>query len=228
MQAETLDGRYGRKIALDVCFTCAAFWFDAHESLGLAPGAVLQLFTLIHERQSEKRGGALDSPSCPRCAVSLHWTHDAQRGVRFSYWGCARCRGRLTNFVEFLREKNFVRPLGVAELEALGKQVCSVHCDSCGAPIELAKGSTCSFCGAAVSVLDSGQIERVVHELRAAEEKSHTIDPRLPAQLLADRLDVERFHRELDAAHGSVSVSPGIGLVGLGLAAVVDLLRRRD
>src|SRR5262249_29462083 len=62
MQAETLEGRYGRKIALDVCFACAVFWFDAHESLGLTPGAVLQLFTLIHERQADKRGGALDSP----------------------------------------------------------------------------------------------------------------------------------------------------------------------
>lgn len=228
MRQEILDGRYGRQVTLDLCFPCGAVWFDGHESLGLAPGAVLQLFTLIHDSRGERRGGAISAPDCPHCRSRLERTQDRQRHVRFTYWSCPHRHGRLTIFVEFLREKHFVRPLAPTEIAALRKHVRVVHCDGCGAPVELEKTSECTYCGAALSVLDAQQVEKIVNELRAAEEKRQTVDPALPARLLMDRLEVERFYRQLDAAQTDHTVRPRAGgLVEQGVAAIVDLLVSR-
>ena len=224
-EEETLDGRYGRRVTLDLCFLCGVLWFDGHESLGLAPGAVLRLFVLIHERRNLRRGGTIATPVCPRCKVLLERTQDSQRNVRFAYWRCPERHGRLTQFVEFLREKHFVRPLGAAEIGELRKNVKVVHCDSCGAPVELEKNSGCSYCGAALSVLDARQVEKIVAELRAAEAKRQSVDPELPARLAMDRLEVERFFQQLDPTRRTDSLQPREdGLIEQGLAAIVDLL----
>ena len=225
MHQEVLEGRYGRRVTLDLCFPCGALWFDGHESLGLAPGAVLRLFTLIHDRRGERRGGAISAPACPHCRLFLQRTHDRQRHVRFNYWSCPRRHGRLTIFVEFLREKHFVRPLAPAEIDALRQNVRVVHCDACGAPVELETTSECAHCGAALSVLDAQQVQKIVDELRAAEEKRQSVDPTLPARLLMDQLEVERFYRQLDSAQSHHGARPqAAGLVEQGLAAIVDLL----
>ena len=228
MHAEAFDGHYGRTVALDLCFTCAVIWFDGHESLALAPGAVLRMFTLIHEHQAERQPGALASPACPRCYAALTETHDVQRNVRFTYWNCLQRHGRLTNFVEFLREKSFVRPLAPAELAKLRENVQTIHCDGCGAPIDLEHGSTCTFCGAAVSTLDAHQVDKIVHELQAAEAERQTIDPALPARLVMDRLDVDRFYSEQNATAAGDRGSGSYGLVALGLASLAGFLAVRD
>jgi len=225
MHQEFLDGLYGRRVTLDLCFLCGALWFDGHESLGLTPGAVLRLFALIHERRTLRRGGIIVAPACPRCNAHLELTQDSQRHVRFAYWRCPQRHGRLTHFVEFLREKHFVRPLAPAEIGALRKNIQVVHCDSCGAPVELERNSECGHCGAALSVLDARQVEKIVGELRAAEAKRQSVDPALPAQLLMDRLEVERFYQQLDPARRSDSLQPrAAGLIEQGLAAIVEVL----
>ena len=65
MNADTLDGLYGRAITLDLCHACGAIWFDGRESLGLTPGAVLQLFERIYARASERRPLPA-AVACPR------------------------------------------------------------------------------------------------------------------------------------------------------------------
>lgn len=222
MAQERLDGRYGQTVATDLCFGCAVVWFDAYESTTLAPGAVLRLFTLIHERRAERRPSVIERPACPRCRVSLQPTTDRQRHVRFHYWRCVEDHGRLTTFVEFLREKDFVRPLAPAELAELTARVKTIHCDSCGAPVDLERTSTCTYCGAPVSVLDAQQVERVVRDLQAAEERRRTVDPQLPARLVMDRLAVESFFRSVDS--GRSAPSSDLGLVGTGIAALVTML----
>lgn len=226
MSTETFDGHYGRTVALDLCFACAVIWFDAHESVALAPGAVLRLFTLIHAHQAERQPGVLGSPTCPRCRAALQDTHDVQRNVHFTYWNCAAGHGRLTHFVEFLREKSFVRPLAPAELAKLRENVQTIHCDGCGATVDLAQGSICAHCGAAVSTLDAHQVDKVVHELQAAETARQTIDPTLPAQLVMDRLDVDRFYRDQNAAAAYQDGTGSYGLVALGLASLAGILKR--
>jgi hypothetical protein len=231
MTSETLDGNYGRSIAIDLCHDCGALWFDGRESLALAPGAVLRLFQLIHEGAADRRAHPFGALACPHCTRSLVATTDQQRNTPFSYWRCAGGDGRFITFGEFLREKAFVRPLDARELAELRSHVKSVRCSSCGAGVDLERGSTCGYCRAPVSMLDPHQVDTIVRGLKDAEAKRQTIDPALPARLVMDRLDVERLWQALDTPHGqSAEATVQVRLPGLleaGIAAVADLLRKR-
>lgn len=223
MATRPLEGKYGEPLVLDLCFPCGALWFDGFESLLLAPGAILTLFTLIHAHRAEQQNRPLARPACPRCRAGLLETHDRQRHVAFRYWRCPGEHGRLTTFVEFLREKDFVRPLAPAEHAELAAHLRTVRCDACGAPVDLARGSTCAYCRAPVSTLDPANVERVVRELQAAEEKRHTVDPALPAHLLMDRIAVDDFFRRVQhESQGGLDL--GVDLVGAGIGAVLGML----
>jgi hypothetical protein len=219
MSSQSLQGKYGQPLGLDLCFACGVAWFDGYESLLLAPGAILALFTAIHEHRAEQQPRPLGTPKCPRCRAALSETHDRQRHVPFRYWRCPAEHGRLTTFVEFLREKDFVRPLAPAEVAGLQVHVRTVRCDGCGAAVDLARGSTCAYCRAPVSTLDPAHVERVLRELHAAEQKRQTVDPLLPARLLMDRLAVDDFFRRIDRESGR-----NVDLIGVGIGAVLDML----
>lgn len=232
MTQRTFEANYGAPIDLDLCLTCAAFWFDGMESLALAPGAVLDLFVLIHEnrRAPALLGTAL---ACPRCRAPLARTANMQRSTRFSYWGCPAEHGHFITFLEFLREKNFVRPLSPLEIEDLKRNVRSVTCSSCGAPVELAKGSACGYCRAPLSMLDAKQVETVVaglkrDEARREDARQGRTDPLLVAQLLQDRAAVSRDFRKLEseAPYLRYNLAAGTNLVEEGITALVTLLGR--
>ena len=219
MASQALQGKYGQPLRLDLCFACGLFWFDGYESLLLAPGAILALFTAIHEHRAEQQRRPLGSPACPRCRTTLLATHDRQRHVQFRSWRCPAEHGRLTAFVEFLREKDFVRPLAPAELVELKARVQTVRCDGCGAAVDLERGSTCAYCRSPVSTLDPAHVDRVLRELRTAEDKRQTVDPFLPARLVMDRLAVEGFFRQIEHESGR-----NVDLVGAGIGAVLEML----
>lgn len=223
MTEQSVDGHYGRRVRLDLCHPCGAFWFDVDESLALTPGAILRLFVVIGERRDDRRPSS-ESPTCPRCRHRLARTVDMQRNTRFTYWRCPAEHGRYITFAEFLREKDFVRPLSAAELADLRANVTMIHCSSCGAPVNLERTSTCDFCRAPVSMLDARQVEKAVSQLKQAEADRQTVDPTLPLRLLADRLHVERLFQGFDASAGSRA--PGV--VETGLAAVADFLAASD
>ena len=220
MSELSLDAHYGRTVSLDLCHGCGAFWFDVNESLALTPGAILKLFAVIAERHQERRPPA-GSPRCPRCRRTLALTSDMQRNVHFTYWRCPAEHGRFITFAEFLREKNFVRPLSGPELDQLKASVKMIHCSSCGAAIDLEHTSTCGYCRAPVSVLDAKQLETVVAQLQRAETERGKVDPALPMRLMADRLHVEHLFKSLDRS------SPP-GLIEAGLAALSDLFAPAD
>jgi hypothetical protein len=229
MAPQSLEGKYGQPLALDLCFGCGVVWFDGFESLLLAPGAILALFTSIHEHRAEHEVRPLARPACPRCRASLAETVDRQRHVQFRYWRCAADHGRLTSFVEFLREKDFVRPLAPAEVAELRAHVRTVRCDGCGAAVDLAEASACGYCRSPVSTLDPAHVERIVRELRDAEEKRRTVDPALPARLAMDRMATDRFFRAIERESGrSVDLRGGVDLIGAGIGAVLDLLSSGD
>ena len=213
-----MDAHYGRTVSLDLCHACGAFWFDVGESLALTPAAILKIFVVIGERHGDRRP-PLGPPTCPRCRRGLALTSDMQRNVRFAYWRCPDDHGRFITFAEFLREKNFVRPLSGEELAQLRANVKMIHCSSCGAPIDLERASTCGYCRAPVSVLDSKQVETVIAQLKHDDVERRTVDPTLPMRLIADRLHVEHLFRNLDR-------SPG--LIEAGLATVAELLTAGD
>src|SRR5262249_11132364 len=167
--------------------------------------------------------------ACPPCRQRLVLMHDLQRPTRFTYWGCPSEHGHFITFFEFLREKNFIRPLSPPEIATLKQNVRTVTCSSCGAPVNIETDAVCAYCRAPLSMLDAKQVETVVADLKREAANGRTVDPALPLRLLADRTAVERSFGELPrAGHGWVNVTlsdSSAGLVEAGLAALVALLK---
>jgi hypothetical protein len=229
MAARTLGGHLGVPVALDICFTCQAFWFDARESLQLTPGSTLELFRIIGEHAASAHHPAPSTARCPRCQLRLIPASDLQRATRFRYHRCPQRHGRFITFFDFLREKNFIRPLTGPQIEELRRHVAAVNCSNCGAPIDLAKRSTCGHCGSALSMLDLKQAGDLVEQLRAATHQSgRPIDP-------AMALDLERARREVTASFDAFERGSGdarwfrdvssSGLVGAGLSAIARWMK---
>lgn len=221
MEALSLEGHAGNPLEIDVCRACHAFWFDKHESLHLSPASTLQLFTLIGDA-SGHRTPLATVVRCPRCRARLLPTNDIQRNTSFRYWRCDRGHGRFITFFDFLREKDFIRPLSSQQLDELRSNVQSVNCSNCGGPVDLAKGSTCAHCGTPLSILDSKQAEKVVAQLKRASEP-RPIDPTLPLEMVRAKREVEFLFA--DADWWKDAASPG--LVEAGFGALMAWLKGR-
>jgi ribosomal protein S27AE len=222
MENLVLDGHGGGSIEIDACRPCHAFWFDAHESLQLSPGSTLRLFSLIGGETSKARTALATAMRCPRCQAKLVLTNDWQRNTSFRYWRCGNGHGRLITFFDFLREKNFIRALSPGQIEELKRNVQTLSCSNCGAPIDLAKESTCGHCGTPLSMLDMKQAETVVNELKRAAEP-RPIDPALP-------LELARARRQVEAAFESDpnwwKDAGSNGLVEAGFSALLGWLNK--
>ncbi len=228
MESMTVENQAGGNLALDACLNCRAFWFDKYEDLQLSPGATLHLFGVIGNAPSARQASIADVLRCPRCQARLLPTHDMQRNTRFRYWRCDRGHGRFITFFDFLREKDFIRPLSAQQIAELRASVQTVNCSNCGAPIDVGRSSTCPHCGAPISMLDMKQAERVVSQLREAATP-RPVDPALPIEL-------ERARREVEAAFGSAAGGPGshawwrdassTGLVEAGLGVVSRWIKK--
>ena len=224
MAALTLDGHLGTKVELDLCAACQVIWFDRMESLRLSPGATLSLFRTIGERKQTSPPPLGDPLKCPRCDLRLLLTNDRQRNTPFRYRRCAREHGRLITFFDFLREKDFVRPLSARQIAELRASVQSVNCSNCGAPIDLAQASACAHCSTPLSMLDLNQIEVMAAHLRRADEASRTIDPMLPERMKREKEAVESLFAALRA--DEASALPGAtGLVEMGLRLFSNWLK---
>jgi len=231
MSQEKLAAKYGKPIELDICHPCSAFWFDQLEDLALTPDGVLHLFVVINDNRSAQRSPLATAMACPRCRQRLVLMHDMQRATRFTYWGCPSEHGHFITFFEFLREKNFIRPLSAPEIATLKQNVRTVTCSSCGAPVNVETDAVCAYCRAPLSMLDARQVETVVADLKREAAKRQTVDPALPLRLLQDKTAVERSFGDLQrAGHVSfnftLSDSSG-GLVEAGLATLVALIKGR-
>ena len=228
MTTQTLEGHLGTTVAIDLCLPCQMFWFDTQESLRLSPGAVLTLFRIIGERALEGRAASMSRPACPRCHLRLVLTHDRQRNTPFQYLRCPKDHGRLIAFVEFLREKDFIRPLSAQQVADLRKSVPIINCSNCGAAIDLASSSACGHCGSPLSMLDLKQAGALVAALREADRPDRPIDPALPLRLERARREVEASFASFEhGEHWLGDVTRG-GLVGAGLTALGRWLKAQD
>ena len=158
----------GRGVDLDICYDCHGIWFDPFESAQLSPAAILQLFELIRKQDDPPRPLAVTC-ACPTCHQALALTHDFERTNRITYFRCVQGHGRFTTFMQFLREKNFVRTLNPAEINRLRAVVAQVKCSSCGAPVDLARDAECSYCHSPIAILDADAVSHAVAELKAAD-----------------------------------------------------------
>jgi hypothetical protein len=224
MEALALQGHAGTTVEIDVCRGCHAFWFDPRESLQLAPAATLRLFSLIGETRTNVRTPLATKLRCPRCRAALILTSDRQRNTLFRYWRCDHGHGRFITFFDFLREKNFVRVLSPKQLEELRRNVQSVNCSNCGAPIDLSNQSACGHCGTPLSMLDMKQAEAVVADLKRASEP-RPIDPSLPIELARARREAEAaFQGDGDWWKGAGSE----GIVEAGFSALMAWIKTRS
>jgi len=218
MTALTLDGHVGTKVDLDLCAACQVIWFDHLESPRLSPGATLSLFRTISERKQTAPPPLSDPLKCPRCDLRLLLTNDRQRNTPFRYRRCARDHGRLITFFDFLREKDFVRPLSGPQIAELRASVQTINCSNCGAPIDLMRASACAHCSTPLSMLDLNQIDRMAAHLQQAGEASRTIDPMLPERMRREKEAVDALFKALRAdASGARPASSGLVEMGLRL-----------
>src|SRR4051812_27819173 len=224
MTAMTLDGHGGTTIVIDTCAACQAFWFDTHESLQLAPASTLKLFSLIGEQEGARGAPVPTVMRCPRCPSRLLSTNDLQRNTPFRYWRCGAGHGRFITFFDFLREKDFIRPLSPAQLQELRNNVQSVNCSNCGASIDLAKGSVCAHCGSPISMLDMKQAEAVVRQLQSAAQPK-PLDPALPLELARARMQAEAAFPQGSAELWWSDVSDA-GPLQAGINAVLRWLKQ--
>jgi hypothetical protein len=221
MTTEVLEGHLGTSVSVDLCHACQMFWFDRRESLQLSPAAVLSLFRLIGDAQARPRPPLAAKPQCPRCGARLALTHDRQRNTPFQYMRCPAGHGRLVTFLNFLREKDFVRPLSAEQLAELRQSIKTVNCDNCGAPIDLAKASVCGHCGSPLSMIDMKQAGALVGALRAASVPRE-IDPAVLLRMERARRDIEA---SFDYRTAWMDEFPQNGLFGASLRALARLLK---
>jgi Zn-finger nucleic acid-binding protein/DNA-directed RNA polymerase subunit RPC12/RpoP len=224
MIAMDLEARMRGSIAIDVCTKCQAFWFDKYESLRLAAGSTLRLMKLIGENSREGMKTFSNSLRCPRCAIQLRRTNDMQRATRFTYWRCTKEHGRFIRFFEFLREKDFIKPLSRKQIEELRQNVQNLNCSNCGAPIDLASASECEHCGSPISVLDMKRPQQLLEQLAQANQ-SKPVDPTVVFDLARAKRDVERW-MGLPDTNSEWSEAASSGLVQAGLRTVARWLTK--
>jgi hypothetical protein len=223
MTGETLNGHLGTAVTIDVCLPCRMFWFDGRESLQLAPAATLKLFRIVGEETDGARAVMAAKPACPRCGARLLLTNDRQRNTAFRYMRCPKGHGRLVSFLDFLREKDFVRPLSGAQIKELRDSVQTVNCSNCGAPIDLNKETACTHCGSPLSMIDMKQAAQLIGQLQEAAAP-RPVDSTLALRLEAARREVEASFSSVADGGGAFEGAASKGLIGASLSALLRLL----
>jgi hypothetical protein len=195
--------------------------------VSLTPGSTLALFRVIGEKLTRPQHSNAELAKCPRCKGRLRRTQDMQRSTRFEYLNCPNGHGRLITFFDFLREKDFIRPLTAQQIAELRQNVGSVNCANCGGPVDLSKGAACSHCGTPLSMLDIKQAEKLVAQLQRAEDRSNQpVDPALPMELLRARRETERAFAGIHEDELWFKDVASTDLFGASLTAVARWLKK--
>ena len=151
MQHRALAAHLGRTVQIDHCSACRLVWFDALESVNLAP---LGWVALLRELQ---QGSGLALPNarhtvlaCPHCASPFKTVHNRTRFGAFAALECPRGHGHLHTHTGVL-----------AERDALLRGRKPLACVNCGAPAD-GKASACGYCASPIVVID---LPRLMHAL---------------------------------------------------------------
>lgn len=210
------------QVELDLCFDCQAIWFDAFESPQLAPGGVIELFRTIEsqaQRDARPIGAVL---RCVTCRTPLNLTHDVERGNRFVYYRCGQGHGRFTAFLQFLREKEFVRSLTPTEFERLRATVTQVRCSSCGGPVDITRDAQCPYCRAPIAILDAGAVQRTLAQLDSAEQARNKVNPVAVMDALLEGQRASTRIDQADARARGRTLSAPVDLVHEALSMLLD------
>jgi hypothetical protein len=227
MAEHTLAGHMGTSVVIDVCLPCQSFWFDGRESLQLTPASTLKLFRIIGDEATTTRRALPSRTTCPRCSAVLTPVEDMQRMTKFRYRRCPKQHGRFITFFDFLREKNFVKPLSGEQLADLRAHLETVNCSNCGAPVDLGKTSVCAHCRSPLSMLDLKHAQSVMDGLRAADTDLSDVDPMLALDRIRARRQSEHAFAQIEQGDSWYRDASSAGTVGAGLIALGRWLSRK-
>jgi hypothetical protein len=157
-----LPGHYSGTVTIDACHKCNMLWFDTGESTQLAPDGVVELFRMISAKGGPQSAQLGERLGCVRCERKLAPTQDKVSTGQFNYFSCTEGHGRLISFSQFLIEKKFVRNLTPQEIRTLAADVKQVKCSGCGAPVNLASETACSYCRAPIAVFDRNAAKQAI------------------------------------------------------------------
>jgi len=73
-------------------------------------------------------------------------------------------------------------------------------------------------------MVDPAQVQATLAELQKQENARRHVDPALAANLVMDKLKVERFYNQLEPNPSSLGSDPPRGLIEAGLGALLDIL----
>ncbi len=213
----------GATVPAGECADCGLLWFDAGSVTRLGPSSVLEIFRAIGLSRSGSGVPLRSDLACPRCRSALVFTHDLQRTTRFVYWRCLTDHGQLIGFIQFLREKNFIRAPSAEELGKLRRDVQEITCSQCGAPIDLQKDSACPFCNAPIALIDSEGIVAALRDLRASEGAGGPDRAPDAASASASALSDVQLNAILDPERVRQHVGPH-NVLAIGLGAIAGVL----
>ena len=228
MQALRLQNTLGQALELDLCFACHGIWFDPLESAQLAPQSVLALFKSLHEHNDRPHLPLKNRMHCPRCEQELVRGEDRTISGAYVVYRCAQRHGRFSTFHSFMVEKGFVRQLNRAEIAALAEKIQAIHCNNCGAAVDLRKDHACPFCRSAFSLLDPQAVEKALARYRgpagqAQNPSRHQADVAAEVILASER--IKRENRKAQQASGMGGWIPEGELWSAGLEIVWRVLR---
>ena len=227
MAVHAFESVSGGQVELDICFSCQGLWFEPQENLKLTPAALVALFGLLHEHRDAPRQALAQSLHCPHCSRQLEQGFDVVRSGRYITFRCPKRDGRFSTFSSFMVEKGFVRQLTRPEIEDLARRVGVIHCNSCGAPVDLRKDPSCPHCRCAFSLLDPKAVEQALAGYAKATAGQGVKVPELADALAMLERDREQAKREEKAQGGSLlnREVPDIDLWELGVSMVWKMLR---
>jgi len=174
---------------------------------------------LLEQKMSGRLLGEMLVEQGVLTAATLAQTQDLRHSTRFSYWRCPKGHGRFTPFVQFLREKDFIRPLTHAEIERLKAHIRTIRCSGCGAPVDLAREMVCGFCRSPVEALDPAAVATTLDTLDKAEARRQRVD----VDALADA--IIEAHRTPRSATPTIPAFASGDLISAGVALFIDALR---
>ena len=227
MEAVPLEGTYRGPMAIDVCTACRGFWFDAGEQFRLTPAATLVLLRRVEASRNTERRRVATRPPCPRCSLPLGLTYDLAGDDKYRYYRCPDRHGIFMPFFDFLRSQKLVRGLTPQELDALKRQMVSINCPSCGAPIDLQTETRCSSCGSNLAILDPVHLGDALRQLDADARGAVGAPPPMSHdEIIADWRTEQEKRRRLEAGidDEDADVRPQIDLLDVCVRLLSRLL----
>lgn len=171
MRQVALPGHHApATVDIDHCGPCGLVWFDARESVHLAPRAWIELLRDLHHLRHQQASDLahVDARACPICRQALKEVRNQTRYGRFPALECGRCGGHLHSQAGMFAERGLVRPLLPAERYALMAEKRTLLCLNCGAPAD-GKSEDCAWCRSPLLMIDMPRLASSLRKRSASE-----------------------------------------------------------